>query len=290
MLKMLHFETSRFLKRNLKVYKQFCSCFYMLSYGKRGQVTIFIIVALVVVVLVVLLAYFWGDIKSIGVEATPQKFVESCMSDPIEDSVSSIFEHGGVIENKNSVLFKGQAVEYLCYTNEYYKTCVMQKPLLKDSVEKELNIALKLSSENCIISLKKDLENKGFTVNSGVQRTTIFSNLSLGRADFIITAPLTLTKGDDSQTIASFRISNPSKLYELVMSAVYILNWEARYGDFDTLTFMLSYPDFRLEKQKLSEGSKVYILSSRSTNEKFVFASRSISWPPGYATGERVGE
>ena len=74
----------------------------------------------------------------------------------------------------------------------------------------------------------------------------------------------------------------------MLMSAVYILNWEARYGDFDILSFMMSYPDLRLEKQKQSDGSKVYLLSSRSTLEEFDFASRSISWPPGLNFNEVI--
>jgi len=38
----------------------------------------------------------------------------------------------------------------------------------------------------------------------------------------------------------------------------------------------------RIEKKEQSDGSRIYILTHRSTNEKFMFASRSIAWPPGY--------
>ncbi len=258
--------------------------------NKRGQVTLFIIIALVIIAMIALLAYFWNDIKSITVEVTPQKYIETCMDEPIKNSVTSVFQHGGTSEPKNFILYGGKKIEYLCYTNEYYKTCVMQKPLLKDSIEKELNSLLRSSAQNCIASLKQEMESKGYAVNQGSIRTDILTNITFNKADFIINSPIVFTKGDSSQSFSNFIISKKSRLYDLIMSAVYILNWEARYGDFDILTFMLSYPDLRLEKIKQSEGSKIYILSSRSTLEEFTFASRSLSWPPGFAIGERVGE
>ncbi|MBS3073954.1 hypothetical protein J4447_00695 [Candidatus Pacearchaeota archaeon] len=259
------------------------------KHDKRGQVTLFIIIALVIIAMIALLAYFWNDIKSITVETTPQSFIESCMNTPIDSAVNDVFLHGGTAAQKNFINYNGEKIEYLCYTNEYYKTCVVQQPLLKQSIERELNSLLKSQAKVCIDSLKEDMTSKGYSVNSD-NRVDFITNLSLDKADFIISTPIVFTKGDASQSFSHFTISRRSKLYELIMSAVYILNWEARYGDFDILTFMFSYPDLRLEKLKQSEGSKIYILSSRSTNEKFIFASRSISWPPGFAVNERVGE
>ena len=63
-----------------------------------------------------------------------------------------------------------------------------------------------------------------------------------------------------------------------------ILNWEARYGDSDIATYMTYYPNIKVEKYKQGDGSKIYILSSEK--DKFVFASRSLSWPAGYGFGE----
>ncbi len=257
---------------------------------KRGQVTIFVIIALVIIVSIALLAYFWNDIKTINVDTSPQKYLETCMDEPIKTSLTNIFSHGGVSENKNFYLYQDKKIEYLCYTNEYYKTCVNQYPFLKDSIEKELNILLRQPAADCISSLKKEMENKGFTVNSDNPRTDLFVNITLNKIDYTIFSSVVFKKVDSSQSFTSFKISRSSKAYDLIMSAFYIVNWEARYGDFDTLSFMMSYPDLRLEKQKQSEGSKIYILSSRSTSEVFTFASRSISWPPGFAIDQRVGE
>lgn len=257
---------------------------------KRGQVTVFIIIALVIIASVILISYFWNDIKTINVETSPQKYLESCMGEPIKNSLSTILSQGGVVENKNFYFYNNKKIEYLCYTNEYYKTCVNQYPFLKDSVEKELGNLLRPFATACLDSLKKEMENKGYTVNSASSKSDLSVNITLNKVDYTIDNSVVFKKADSSQSFTSFKITKNSKSYDLLMSAVYIINWEARYGDFDTLTFMMSYPDLRLEKQKQSDGSKIYILSSRSTLEVFNFASRSISWPPGFAVDERVGE
>jgi hypothetical protein len=44
---------------------------------------------------------------------------------------------------------------------------------------------------------------------------------------------------------------------------------------------MLYYPNIKIEKKKLGEGSTVYILTNRETLDKFVFASRSVVIPAG---------
>lgn len=75
-------------------------------------------------------------------------------------------------------------------------------------------------------------------------------------------------------------------MYDLIMIASSIANYEAKYGDADSLTYMLYYPDIKVEKKEQSDGSRVYILTNKPTNEKFIFASRSIVWPPGYVGEE----
>ena len=87
---------------------------------------------------------------------------------------------------------------------------------------------------------------------------------------------------EDTVTYNSFSVAINNNLYELVSIAQSILNWEANSGDVDIAIYMNYYPDLRVEKQKRSEGSTIYILTDRNTGDMFQFASRSIVWPPGY--------
>jgi hypothetical protein len=45
---------------------------------------------------------------------------------------------------------------------------------------------------------------------------------------------------------------------------------------------MQYYPDLKIEKTKLSDGTTIYILSNVVSKDRFTFASRSLAWPPGY--------
>jgi hypothetical protein len=42
------------------------------------------------------------------------------------------------------------------------------------------------------------------------------------------------------------------------------------------------YRDLKVEKKEQSEGTRVYILTDTEREEQFMFASRSVVFPPGY--------
>ena len=88
-----------------------------------------------------------------------------------------------------------------------------------------------------------------------------------------------------NESYEKFEVKKKSKIYSLLMLATSILNWEARYGDSDITTYMIYYPNVKVEKYKQSDGSKIYILSDIS-GDKFNFATRSLSWPAGYGIGQ----
>ena len=45
---------------------------------------------------------------------------------------------------------------------------------------------------------------------------------------------------------------------------------------------MTYYHDLKVEKFIEADGSTIYTLTNRDTGNKFMFASRSLAWPPGY--------
>ena len=85
-----------------------------------------------------------------------------------------------------------------------------------------------------------------------------------------------------SQSFARFNVKVNSPVYEMVMIATSILQFEAKYGDFDTSSMMMFYPDYIIDKIKRSDGTTVYILENKIFGNKFQFASRSLAWPAGY--------
>ncbi len=245
--------------------------------NRKGQLTIFIIIALVIVTILIVL--FYPKLKVLISGPAPTDYIRQCTEDATEEVLEKITVQGGSLEPENYILYKDNKVEYVCYTNEYYKKCTMQKPFLKQDIESEINSYIEPRIKNCFSSLKQQLERGGSSVSLkdiNVQTSLIPNSILIN-----INAPMSVSNGETS-SFKIFKVDISSQLYDLVMLASSISNYEARYGDSDTLTYMLYYPDIRVEKKEQSDGSRVYILTHKPTNEKFIFASRSIAWPPGY--------
>ncbi len=249
---------------------------------KRAQATIFIIIAIVIVALAVLIYMFYPKIKSgFGFEETnPYKFMQDCLIGDVQDSVEILSNQGGSISPEHYIVYNGENIEYLCYTNEYYKTCVMQQPMLKTHVEKQIESNIKTKADECLNSLKESYTKKGYEVNSDLRSSEV--ELLPKRVFVNFNGSMILVKGE-SKKYDQFRVVLNNNLYELISIANSILNWEARYGDAETTTYMDYYKDLKLEKKKQLDGSKIYLLTDRNNENKFQFATRGIVWPPGYS-------
>ena len=47
------------------------------------------------------------------------------------------------------------------------------------------------------------------------------------------------------------------------------------------MNYMIYYPHLRVEKKKQGDGSTVYVLTDKESEDKFIFASKSLVFPPG---------
>jgi len=247
----------------------------------KGQVTIFIIIGLIIVVLGALIYLFYPQITSTfgGGFKNPQAFMQECLVEDVKDTVGILSLQGGSLRPEHYILYDNSKVEYLCYTNEYYKTCVVQQPMLDSHIEKEIKEELNQEVGACLDSMKKSYEKQGYDVV--LQKRDINFDIQLKQIVLESNTSLTLNKGS-TQNYDSFRISFNSNLYELISIANNIIEWETKVGDAETTLYMDAYHDLKVEKKKQTDGTKIYILTNINTEEKFQFASRSVAWPPGF--------
>lgn len=254
--------------------------------GKKGQVTIFIIIAIIIVAGALLVYSFFPNIQtSLGLTVqNPQQFIQSCVEGEISDSVGVLSEQGGSLEPQHYILYNDDKIEYLCYTNEFYKNCIVQQPLLKEHIETEILGRINEDVNACFNSLKENLEGRGYNVamNSGDKIVELLPAKIISTFDYSVT----LTKGEDVQRYESFNVVVDNNLYELVTIGNSILKWETVYGDAETTVYMDYYHDLKVEKKVQGDGTTVYILTDRNTEDKFQFASRSVVMPPGFGVGE----
>jgi hypothetical protein len=245
---------------------------------KRAQASIFIVLALAIVVILALLYVNRDSFRTVFEGRTPLENIQGCIQGYLDEGIETVSVQGGSIDPENFYMYEGYKVDYVCYTEEYYELCVMQKPLLKQSIEQELQDFLKPRARSCLNAEKENLEGKGYSVSMTDPNITV--DLVPNNVLVNIKADLKIRK-DKTETYEYIKIDTASKLYELVMIASSITSWEGKYGDSEILNYMFHYPDLKVEKKKQGDGSTIYILTDKKTQDKFLFAVRSMALPPG---------
>lgn len=256
----------------------------MHNISKRGQMAIFIIVAIVILALIVLIFLFRPKILGIGeTELSPNSYLSSCIKPEIKPAIEQLSKQGGYQNPEGTALYNGAKIQYLCYTGDNYKTCTIQQPMIKANFEKELNLMLKARANNCMNNLISEYKKRGYEVSSG----SINSELSIIPGEIIVSynAPLTVKK-ETAKTFKNFNVKFESEMYDLLFIAQSIVESESKLGGSATELYLQYYPDLKIDKTKLSESTTIYKLSNVVTKEDFNFASRSLAWPAGYGVEE----
>jgi len=253
--------------------------------GRKAQLAIFVIIAIVIVA-VVIVALFYKDLMGV---ISPQpfsakSFLKSCMEPDLKKAIANLSSHGGYMNPEGFIFYGGVKIKYLCYTDQYYKTCVVQEPMIKQRFLTELDENMKSKASQCFSKLKETYQNQGYDVSGS--RVDFSTSLEPGKMTLEFDSPMTITKaGTASETFDGFEVTMQSKMYELLITAQTIVEFEAKLGGSETTSFIQYYPDLKIQKSKLEEGSTIYKLTNVITGESFTFATRSLAWPSGIVGG-----
>ena len=247
------------------------------SLNSRGQVTIFIIIAILIAAIVLFYFYYLGP-KVFSAEAQ-KPYLEKCISDELAIQIPKLSLTAGVVNPEFTSMYLDENYTFICYTNEYYKPCVVQQPFLKDGFEKALATAMKPKIQECYDGAVNELRAQGNEITTG----TIKINLTINPdgVSVKIDAPIIASSEGATASFKEFRVNIYSDLYTVIMIANSILQFESSYGDSDVSSFMFYYPDLKIEKIRRDDSVKLYIITD-SNDIKYRFASRSYAWPPGY--------
>lgn len=254
----------------------------------RGQVTIFIIVAIVIVVGVALFFVFRGgiDISDFGgkAEKNPSSFLESCLEDEFKEVIEKISLQGGKSEPDLSIDFKFEGepereISYICYTQNYYIPCVNQEPMLIQSLKNEIKNSISNEVGNCFDSLAVSLGKQGYSVNPNYRGFEI--ELRGGKVAVKIDAEISLTKSGETTKQEEFEVVVPSEFYGLALVAQEITSQEAEFCNFEYLGYMSLYPEWKIKKIRTDDNSLIYTIENKDSEEKFRFAIRGCVIRPG---------
>ena len=118
--------------------------------NKRGQMTIFVIIAIVIVVAGILIFQFVPQLKGMVTSVKePEVYLQDCIEEDLMNNLDLIMSQGGVYVPSGSVTYGDREVEYLCYIEGYLEFCIVQKPFINKLVAEELKNSITNKTASC---------------------------------------------------------------------------------------------------------------------------------------------
>jgi hypothetical protein len=252
--------------------------------NRKAQVTIFIILAILIVLgfLIYFLVYPKVKTSSNPYEDNPPAYIENCIKEDLENLTRTLSLQGGSLNPTAYSFYNNTKIQYVCYTEEYYRPCVIQKPLLDNDIKKIIEDSIKSKVNECFNNLKNIYEKRGYNVQINKPGKDVNVEILPQRIETTLNYSLTLTKGE-TRRYDSFKIIQNNNLYELLALAINIIDWESKYGNAPVDDYMMMYPEIKVERLYKNSGDKIYIISQRDSENKLQIAVKSQIWPTGYA-------
>ena len=264
--------------------------------NKKGQVTIFIIIAIVIIAAIAFYFLIQSNVipdvpgLSDGKETNPSSFLDSCLEDKLETTVETLMHQGGYLGSSSEPTFNrtfmfteegiSYDLTYLCYFELYYSPCINQKPNLMQDLEDQIKEEIGTEVQICWNDLVLSLEEEGYAIYEKYNGFEVV--LSPEKLTIDIDGELTLTKSGESSIKEDFSVIYPTRIYDIANVAREIINQEARFCNFDTLGYMIFYPQWELNKFRPGNGDVIYKIKDTQSNKEFTFAVRSCALPPGF--------
>ncbi|MDO8563517.1 MAG: hypothetical protein Q7R87_00750 [Nanoarchaeota archaeon] len=250
--------------------------------NKKGQVAIWIILAMAIVLILSLLFFFKAKpkISESYDYGNPPAFIESCTKNAILDAEKIIIAQGGFLEPKNFVSYNNVSIEYLCKNAGYFEPCIQQHPYLLIEMEKEIINYSRPIIDECFKQLITELERRNNKVE--FKGFDFKLNFVPGRIRSEIITDIKIRNEQESKEYNNFKIDLISPVYQLGRMVLHIANDEAKYCYFEYVGYMVSNPDLKIEKTTLGDSTKIYSVTDIKSGEKIRTAIRGCAIPAGY--------
>jgi hypothetical protein len=201
---------------------------------KRGQVTIFIIIAIIIVALIAGFFLLRGGVEKAQVPVFMDSLYNSflsCLEEDVNTGISVLESQGGYIELpefspgsrympfSSQLNFLGNPIPYWYYVsgNGIEKE---QVPSLKD-MESELEGFIEKEIKNCVL---EEYYEQGFEISQGEPKADVTIKNNLVRVNLDMS--LGITKADETALVSSHKIDVNSNIGKLYNSALKVYNYE----------------------------------------------------------------
>lgn len=260
--------------------------------NKRGQLTVFIILAVLVVAGVVLAIVLMSDSDDSQAASgdqdiqSPSAFLEGCMEDDVRESMQRLRLMGGFLDASPSINFRfvndtnpvARDIAYLCYASSSGNACVTQNAALVGGMEDGLESELADTSESCFSNLKDAYRENGYSISGGIydaENDLVFDLVQDSVEVNVNASEMVLESANETRNINDFKYEISSVTYNLARVANEVVEQERQAGTVDLGQFVIDYPEYRLNYEATPDQSRIYTLTHIDTRTKFRFAVRS---------------
>jgi len=254
----------------------------------RGQITIFVILAILIVTAIALVFILYNnqisDEPVINQDKTLDEY-EDCINDYVSEASELIYENGGFLEmpqlnylvTNTKGYYRQEKVEtipYLCYTALNYARCTPQIPLIVEHFENQIKEYISSKVEFCFELVKSNLDEQAYQINAGVSSNLdveLRERAILTRVDKVFTQ----SRAGNEEKFEKFSSRLSSPLYEVARVVRRIVDEEALQCNSDYVQIMHEFPGINIRKFNADDGVSVYTIEDTKTDKEFKFAIRT---------------
>ncbi len=251
--------------------------------NKRGQITMFVIVAIIIVAGGILITLIWreqGPTVSGSAQFDPVQFVGTCARNNLDTITGIMLSQGGFVNPTDYTIYDDAKVPYLCKTINHYEPCVSQYPIYLSALRMEIEREITPKITTCFSQLKTELEDRGYEVS--MTSPTVLAILQPGKVEARIASTVRITKAGTTQTFTTFTSAIRSPLYDLARIAQDIAAQEAKICYFEYVGYMLLNPKYDVRKFTLSDSTKIYTIADKASGKMMSIATRGCTIPAGF--------
>jgi hypothetical protein len=256
------------------------------GWNKRGQVTIFVIVA---IVLVFIIAGFFlinrenSDIPSLKENPTGniKANVEKCTRQAIDEAEKIVIKNAGFLEQENPFVFNYTSYELLCDSSGTNNLCTNNHPALLIETQKEVLEYITPKINSCFETIKSSLRNYKYQENANTINVTIVPNEI--RVEII--KNLVFEINDQVINIEKFNVKANSPLYDFLTITNKIINEELNCNcgsescNANLVNLMRYNREFEVLKPVYSSnGQEAFTITEINSGKQFRFAIRNCAY------------
>lgn len=246
----------------------------------KGQVGIFILIGIVLIALLSLFLLFnrTPELQEEVDSSNPENFLRTCIREKTFDTLQTMIVRGGLLTFEKNITYYKQDILYHCYTSGNYMPCVNQHPSLLEEARIQLLEEIKPEINSCFTQLKEENERRNRIIEGELNEINL--EFVPGSVKIKLIGPITIS-GDNSQRYEEFDFNFAHPIYDLLSVSQDIAKSESQTCYFEYVGYMAVYPRFEIEKNTLSDSTKIYTIKDTFSDTKMEVAIRGCAIPPG---------